>query len=71
MASASSKLIPFLVLLIAGGFGAVETFTEFTITPEMVRLLVTILTPMGVGGLVNKTFDSWKTVNTAKIPNGE
>ena len=64
MASASSKAIPFIVLLIAGGFGAIDTFTEYEISDELISLLALILTPMGVGGLVNKAWDSWISVKT-------
>jgi len=70
MASKSSKAIPFLVMLIATGFGAVETFTNFSISTDLVNLLATILTPLALGGVANKAFSSWQSAKKQSIPTG-
>jgi len=57
----SSKFIPFLVLLIVGGFMAVDMFTTYTITDQMLDFAVIILTPMGVGGIAKHAVDIYKS----------
>jgi len=52
--------LPFIVLGIAAFFMGVDTFTDYVITDTMVQLAVTILTPLGLGGLVNKAFRVYK-----------
>ena len=62
MTSNSSKAMPFIVLLIATFFIAVDTFTEFTISEQMVQLASVILVPLGLGGLVNKGWNVFKEI---------
>ena len=54
--------LPFLVMGIAVFFMAVDTFTDYVITDTMVQLAVTVLTPLGLGGLVNKAWNVYKDV---------
>ncbi len=58
----SAKAIPFIVLALTGIFMAVDMFTEFEITDQMITLTVTILTPLGLGGLVNKGWNTYKAI---------
>ena len=62
MTSHSSKAIPFIVIAIAVFFVSVDTFTDFEVTETMVQLAVTILTPLGLGGLVNKGWNTYKAI---------
>lgn len=71
MTSNSSKSIPFIVLAIVAGFMAVDTFTPYHITDQMIQLATVILTPLGVGGLVNKAWDTYKAVKENKPPTNE
>ena len=64
MTSIPSKAIPFVVIAIASFFMGVDTFTEFVISDEMVALGTTILTPLGLGGLVNKGWNVYKEIKT-------
>lgn len=54
--------LPFIVLALAAFFMGVDTFTDYVITDTMVQLAVTILTPLGLGGLVNKAWNVYKEV---------
>ena len=45
----------------------VDTFTDFEITDTMVQLAVTILTPLGLGGLVNKAFRVYKDIKFKQL----
>ena len=65
MTSASSKAIPFIVLAMTAGLFAIDIFTDYDITETHIQLAATILTPLGVGGLVNKAWDTYKAVKTA------
>ena len=62
MTSKSSKAIPFIIIAIASIFIAVDTFTEYEVTQEMVNLASIILAPIGVGGLVNKGWNVYKSI---------
>jgi len=64
MTSISSKAIPFIVLSIAGIFMAVDMFTEFEITENMITIASMILAPLGLGGLINKGWDTFKAIKT-------
>lgn len=68
MTSTSSKAIPFIVIAIVAIFAAVDTFTEFHITDEMISLATTVLTPLGVGGLINKGWETYKSVKLRSDP---
>ena len=58
----TSKIMPFLVLAIAAGMLGIDMFTDFVITQEMVQLSMIILAPLGLGGLVNKGFNVYKSI---------
>ena len=58
----TGKTMPFLVLTIAVLMLGVDTFTEFTISAEMVNFAELILIPLGLGGLVNKGWNVYKEV---------
>lgn len=62
MTSISSKALPYIVITLAVFFVSVDTFTDFTITEQMVQLAITILTPIGLGGLVNKGWNVYKEI---------
>lgn len=64
MTSIPSKALPFIVLAITIIFVSVDTFTEFQITDSMVQLSATILTPIGLGGLINKGWNVYKEIKT-------
>ena len=64
MASISSKAIPFIVIAIATGFMGVDIFTDFEITENMITIMGMILAPLGLGGLVNKGWDTFKAIKT-------
>ena len=66
MTSVSSKAIPFLVLAIATGLLAVDVFTDFEIDETHIQLVGVILTPLGLGGLVNKGWNTFKQIKVAK-----
>mgnify|MGYP003344882015 CR=1 FL=1 len=65
MTSTSSKAIPFIVLAIVGGFMAVDMFTLYKITEPMINLATIVLTPMGIGGLVNKAWNVYREIKTS------
>lgn len=60
----SSKVLPFIVLALAAGFMGIDTFTEYTISDEMISLAAMILAPIGMGGLINKGWDTYKAIKT-------
>ena len=64
MTPPNSKYIPFIVLALAGGFMAVDMFTTFEITDNMITIISVVLTPLGLGGLVNKGWDTFKAIKT-------
>ena len=64
MTSISSKALPYIVIILAVFFVSVDTFTDFAITEQMVQLAVTILTPIGLGGLVNKGWNVYREIKT-------
>ena len=57
-----SKYIPFIVLALAGGFMAVDMFTTFEITENMITIISMVLAPLGLGGLINKGWDTFKAI---------
>ena len=61
-----SKYIPFIVLALAGGFMAVDMFTTFEITENMITIVSMVLTPLGLGGLINKGWDTFKAIKLKK-----
>lgn len=56
------KNIPFLVIAIAAAFMAVDTFTPYEISDNVVSLIEFVLVPLGLGGLVNKGWDTYKAI---------
>lgn len=64
MTSNSSKTIPFIVIAIAAGFMGIDIFTEFEVTENMITIMGMILAPLGMGGLVNKGWDTFKAIKT-------
>lgn len=62
----ASKAIPFIVIGIAVAFMAVDTFTPYQITDEVVSVITYTLTPIGLGGLINKGWDTYKAIKTAQ-----
>lgn len=46
----------------------VDVFTDFEITEMHIQFAIVILTPMGMGGLVNK---GWNTYKAVKLKNSE
>ena len=68
MTSIPSKALPFLVLFIASGFMAVDMFyPQFVISEQMVTLATTILTPLGLGGLINKGWNTYKSIKHEQL----
>ena len=67
MTPPNSKYIPFIVIAIAAGFMAVETFTEFKLNDNIIQIISYTLTPLGLGGLVNKGWDTLKAIKTPKV----
>ena len=65
--SNTSKAIPFIVLTIAGLFMALDMFTEYEITENMITLASMILAPLGLGGLINKGWDVFKAIKTKGV----
>lgn len=65
MTSNSSKALPYLFLLIAAVFLSVDMFTDYSITDNMVTVIITLL-PVGVGGLVNKGWETYKAIKEVK-----
>ena len=61
-----SKYIPFIVLALAGGFMAVDMFTTFEITENMITIISMVLAPLGLGGLINKGWDTFKAIKLKK-----
>ncbi|GEM_PF-6382076 len=66
MTATSSKIIPFVVLLIIGGMLAVDMYSEFEIKEIHIALILSIL-PMGVGGIVKTSWESFQKVRLAQI----
>ncbi len=64
IASEHRKNIPFLVIAIAAVFMAVDTFTPYEISDSVVSLIEFVLVPLGLGGLVNKGWDTYKAIKT-------
>ena len=64
MTPPNSKYIPFIVLALAGGFMAVDMFTTFEISENMITIISMVLAPLGLGGLVNKGWDTFKAIKT-------
>lgn len=64
MTPPNSKYIPFIVLALAGGFMAVDMFTTFEISDNMITIISMVLAPLGLGGLVNKGWDTFKAIKT-------
>ncbi len=69
MTSISSKSIPFIVIVISTALLGVDAFTEFEITETHIQLVAVILTPLGLGGLVNKGWNVYRDVKKVK-PSG-
>jgi len=67
MTSISSKAIPFIVIAITVGLFAIDIFTEFEITDTHISLVAVILTPLGLGGLINKGWDTYKAIKTKGV----
>ena len=42
----------------------VDIFTDFEITENMITIMGMILAPLGLGGLVNKGWDTFKAIKT-------
>lgn len=57
MTSTSSKILPFLSIAIAAIFTAIDLFTDYTITQEMINLLVLVLPVTAAGGVIKKGFE--------------
>ena len=57
-----SKYIPFIVLALAGGFMAVDMFSTFEISDNMITLVSMVLAPLGLGGLINKGWDTYRAI---------
>ena len=64
MVSLSSKTIPFIVIAIATGFMGVDIFTDFEINDNIISIITYTLTPLGLGGLVNKGWETFKAIKT-------
>jgi len=64
LTSASSKTIPFVVLAIVAALFAIDIYTPFEITETHVALVTAVLTPMGLGGLVAKGWDTFKAIKS-------
>lgn len=64
MTSKSSKYLPFVSLGIAAVFVAIDMFTTYTITDDMIRLLVSVIPITAGGGLINKGFEVFKAIKT-------
>ncbi len=62
MTSISSKAIPFIALAIAGGLLGIDVFTDFVITETHIQLVGVIVTPLGLGGLVNKGWNVYRDI---------
>ncbi len=63
MTSKSSKALPFIFLAIAAIFLSVDMFTPYQLTDNMVTVIIALL-PVGVGGLVNKGYETYKAIKT-------
>lgn len=63
--SNSSKSIPFVVLAIVAALFAIDIYTPYEITETHIQLIAVVLTPLGLGGLVNKGWDTFKAIKTA------
>lgn len=63
MTSKSSKALPFIFLAIATVFLSVDMFTQYEITDSMVTVIISLL-PIGVGGLVNKGWETYKAIKS-------
>ena len=61
-----SKYIPFIVLALAGSFMAVDMFTTFEISDNMITIISMVLAPLGLGGLINKGWDTFKAIKLKK-----
>lgn len=64
MTPPNSKYIPFIVLLIVSGLFAIDIFTAFEINDGHIQLIAVVLTPLGMGGLINKGWDTYKAIKT-------
>ena len=58
------KNIPFLVIAIAAAFMAIDMFTPYQMNDNTVQLIEFVLTPIGLGGLVAKGWDTFKAIKT-------
>ena len=67
MTSNSSKTIPFIVIAIATGFMGIDIFTDFEITENMITIMGMILAPLGLGGLINKGWDTFKAIKSKAV----
>jgi len=67
MSSNSSKAIPFIVIAITAGLFAIDIFTDFEINETHIQLVAVILTPLGLGGLINKGWDTYKAIKTKGV----
>ena len=67
MTSISGKFLPFIVLAIACTFISVDMFTEYVITETHVVIITTVLTPLGLGGLVNKGWNTFRGIKEAQL----
>ena len=65
MTSASSKALPFIFIGIAAIFLSIDMFTPYELTDNMVSVIITLL-PVGVGGLVNKGWETYKAIKLKK-----
>ena len=48
---------------------AVDVLTEFVINEIHITLIITILTPMGMGGIMKKAWTSYQDVRLAQVQN--
>lgn len=67
MVNIPSKAIPFVVILIATAMIGIDTFTDYEITEESIEIIIMVLTPLGLGGLVNKGFNVYKSIKEKAI----
>jgi len=65
-----AKAIPFIVIAIAVGFMAIDMFTDYSITQNHVDLITYVLAPLGLGGLVNKGWNTWQKIKEVQAKNG-